>query len=106
VRGARRYDLLQALNTGHAGTLSTIHANSASQALARLASCVLQAGVDLPYVAIRSRIADAIGLVLQARSARRCSACLELLRLRGYAVEGDRYETDELYDCGTVHQSP
>ena len=65
VRGGEAYDLLQALNTGHAGTLSTIHANSASQALARLASCVLQAGVELPYVAIRQQIGDAISLLLQ-----------------------------------------
>jgi pilus assembly protein CpaF len=45
VRGGEAYDLLQALNTGHAGTLSTIHANSAEQALARLSSCVAQAQV-------------------------------------------------------------
>src|SRR4030095_9253948 len=43
------FDLLQLLNTGHAGTLSTIHANSAMQALARFTSCVLQSGVELPY---------------------------------------------------------
>src|SRR5262249_2053854 len=56
VRGGEAYDLLQALNTGHAGTLSTIHANSAPQALNRLASCVLQAGIELPYDAIRHQI--------------------------------------------------
>jgi type IV secretion system protein VirB11 len=44
-RGGEAYDLLQALNTGHPGTLSTIHASSAHQALARLTSCVLQASV-------------------------------------------------------------
>src|SRR5581483_9776911 len=49
VRGGEAYDLLQALNTGHSGSLSTIHANSAQQALARLASCVLQSRVELPY---------------------------------------------------------
>jgi hypothetical protein len=49
------FDLLQALNTGHAGSLSTIHANSAEQALARLASCVVQSGVELPYQAVRYR---------------------------------------------------
>ena len=48
VRGGEAFDLLQALNTGHSGTLSTIHANSAAQALNRLASCVLQSGVELP----------------------------------------------------------
>jgi pilus assembly protein CpaF len=48
VRGGEAFDLLQALNTGHSGTLSTIHANSAEQAINRLASCVLQSGVELP----------------------------------------------------------
>ena len=64
VRGGEAFDLLQALNTGHAGSLSTIHANSAEQALARFASCVVQSGVELPYQAVRYQIADAIDLVL------------------------------------------
>lgn len=100
VRGGEAYDLLQALNTGHAGTLSTIHANSASQALARLASCVLQAGVELPYVAIRQQIGDAISLVLhlERRLGVRCAS--ELLHIRRYAVDGDHYETDELLQRG------
>ena len=64
VRGGEAFDLLQALNTGHSGTLSTIHANSAEQALARFASCVVQSGIELPYQAVRHQIADAINLVL------------------------------------------
>jgi pilus assembly protein CpaF len=102
VRGGEAYDLLQALNTGHAGTLSTIHANSAAQALARLASCVLQAGVELPYVAIRQQIGDAISLVLHLdrRLGVRCAS--ELLRVRRYTVDGDRYETDELLHSGNA----
>jgi len=64
VRGGEAFDLLQALNRGHSGSLSTIHANSAEQALAPLASCVLQSGVDFPYQAVRHQIADAIDLVL------------------------------------------
>ena len=64
VRGGEAFDLLQALNTGHSGTLSTIHANSAPQALNRLATCVLQSGVELPYSAIRSAIADSVQLVM------------------------------------------
>src|SRR6516165_10495400 len=58
VRGGEAYDLLQALNTGHAGSLSTIHASSASQALVRVASCVLQSGIELPYKAIKASIGD------------------------------------------------
>ncbi len=48
VRGGEAFDLLQALNTGHAGTLSTIHADSAERAVARFTSCVLESGVELP----------------------------------------------------------
>jgi pilus assembly protein CpaF len=47
------------MNTGHAGTLSAIHANSAEQALNRFASCILQSAVDIPYDVIRQRIAHA-----------------------------------------------
>ena len=54
IRGGEAFDLLQLLNTGHSGTLSTIHANSAKQGLARFTSCVLQSGVDLPYRAIKT----------------------------------------------------
>jgi len=64
VRGSEAYDLLEALNTGHAGSLSTIHANSATQALNRFASCVTQAGVDLPYDVIRQQIAACVQLVV------------------------------------------
>jgi pilus assembly protein CpaF len=104
VRGGEAYDLLQALNTGHAGTLSTIHANSAQQALARLASCVLQAGVELPYVAIRQQIGDTISLVLHLdrRQGVRCAA--ELIRIRRYAVAEDHYETDELLRRGATRE--
>jgi pilus assembly protein CpaF len=64
VRGGEAYDLLEALNTGHAGSLSTIHANSAAQALNRFASCVVQSGVDLPYEVVRDQIATCVQLVL------------------------------------------
>ena len=64
VRGAEAFDLLQALNTGHLGSLSTIHANSAEQALMRLAHCVLTANVGLPHHSIREAIALAIHLVV------------------------------------------
>lgn len=97
VRGGEAYDLLQALNTGHAGTLSTIHANSAIQALARLASCVLQASVELPYVAIRQQIGEAISLVLHLERRQGIRSACELLRLRRYAIAQDQYETDNVF---------
>jgi pilus assembly protein CpaF len=64
VRGPEAFDLLQALNTGHLGSLSTIHANSAEQALTRLAHCVLLANVGLPHRSTREAIALAIHLVV------------------------------------------
>lgn len=94
VRGGEAYDLLQALNTGHAGTLSTIHANSAHQALARLTSCVLQAGVELPYQAIRHQIADSIDVVVQLGRQHGVRAVSDLRLLRRYVQDRDEYESD------------
>jgi pilus assembly protein CpaF len=96
VRGGEAYDLLQALNTGHAGTLSTIHANSAAQALARLASCVLQAGMDLPYQAIRVQEADAINLVLHLDRIHGRRIVTELARVRRYVPDQDQYDIESL----------
>ncbi|MGZ8694893.1 MAG: CpaF family protein [Gaiellaceae bacterium] len=64
VRGAETLDMLQAMNTGHDGSLTTIHANSPRDALARLEMLVLMAGVDLPLRAIREQIAGAFDLLI------------------------------------------
>src|SRR3954447_13612767 len=97
VRGAEAFDLLQALNTGHSGTLATIHANGATQAVARLASCVLQAGVDLPFTAIRSSIADSLNLLLHVdrRNGTRCVS--ELVRVRSYRASSDEFRFEHEY---------
>jgi pilus assembly protein CpaF len=97
VRGGEAFDLLQALNTGHSGTLSTIHANSAVQALARFSSCVVQSAVELPYQAVRYQIADAIDLVLHLGRAQGSRAVRELIRIRGYDAGHDRYEVEVLF---------
>jgi pilus assembly protein CpaF len=81
VRGGEAFDLLQALNTGHSGTLSTIHANSAEQALARFSSCVVQSGVELPYQAVRYQIADAIDLVLHLGRTQGARVVRQLIRI-------------------------
>jgi pilus assembly protein CpaF len=65
VRGAEALDMLQAMNTGHDGSLSTVHANSPRDALARLETMVMMAGYDLPLRAIREQIAAALDLVIQ-----------------------------------------
>jgi pilus assembly protein CpaF len=64
VRGAETLDMLQALNTGHDGSLTTVHANSPRDALSRLETMVLMAGYDLPLRAIRQQIASALDLII------------------------------------------
>ena len=99
IRGGEAFDLLQLLNTGHSGTLSTIHANSARQGLARFTSCVLQSGVDLPYRAIKTNIADSLNVVvhIERRPGRRYVS--EILEISGYDPDAD------LFDCGAVFLS-
>jgi pilus assembly protein CpaF len=65
VRGAETLDMLQAMNTGHEGSLTTIHANSPRDALSRLETLVLTAGVELPHRAIREQIASAFDVLVQ-----------------------------------------
>jgi pilus assembly protein CpaF len=64
VRGAEAFDMLQAINTGHTGSLTTCHANSATDALVRLETMALLAGVGVPIEAIRRQLVAAIGLVV------------------------------------------
>lgn len=64
-RGAEALDMLQAMNTGHEGSLTTLHANTVRDALARLETMVLMAGMDLPLSAIREQIASAVDIVIQ-----------------------------------------
>jgi pilus assembly protein CpaF len=65
VRGGESLDMLQAMNTGHDGSLSTVHANTPRDAIARLETLVLMAGMDLPLRAIREQIASAIDVIVQ-----------------------------------------
>jgi pilus assembly protein CpaF len=65
VRGGEAIDMLQAMNTGHEGSLTTIHANTPRDALLRLETMVLMSGVDLPLTAIREQIASAIDVIVQ-----------------------------------------
>jgi pilus assembly protein CpaF len=65
VRGSEAVDMLQAMNTGHEGSLTTLHANSPRDALARLETMISMAGLDLPEKAMRQQIASAIDVVLQ-----------------------------------------
>ncbi len=90
VRGLEAFDLLQALNTGHQGALSTIHANSAEQALARLAHCVLMANTGLPHHSTREAIALAIHLVVHVERVGRARKVTDVATVSGYDPAGDR----------------
>lgn len=96
VRGAEAFDLLQALNTGHLGSLSTIHANSAEQALTRLAHCVLTANVGLPHASIREAIALAIGVVVHIGRLHGCRRVTAITAIRGYDASFDRFQFEPL----------
>ncbi|MGB2590676.1 MAG: ATPase, T2SS/T4P/T4SS family [Candidatus Acidiferrum sp.] len=91
IRGSEAFDLLQLLNTGHSGSLSTVHATSAKQALARFTSCVLQSGVDLPYRSVKTNVADSVNVVvhLERRPGRRFVS--EVVEIHGYDADRDEY---------------
>jgi pilus assembly protein CpaF len=92
IRGGEAFDLLQLLNTGHSGTISTVHANSAAQGISRFTACVLQSGVEMPYLAIKTNIADSLNVIVQIdrRPGRRFVS--QVLEILSYDAETDRYE--------------
>ncbi|MDF2751428.1 MAG: pilus assembly protein CpaF [Gaiellaceae bacterium] len=90
VRGAETLDMLQAMNTGHEGSLTTIHANSPRDALSRLETLVLTAGVDLPLRAIREQTSSAFDLLVQISrlvdGSRRVTHITEVLRMESDVI--------------------
>jgi pilus assembly protein CpaF len=90
VRGAEALDMLQAMNTGHDGSLCTLHANTPRDALARLETMVLMAGYDLPVRAIRQQVSSALDLIVHlARvrdGSRRVTAISEVLRMESDVI--------------------
>jgi pilus assembly protein CpaF len=95
VRGGEALDLLMALNTGHEGSLTTIHANSPEDALRRLETLALMAGIALPHAAVREQIPPALDLVVhqaRGRDGRRRVECVaEVLRVAGGAGVRDLF---------------
>jgi pilus assembly protein CpaF len=96
VRAAEALDMLQAMNTGHEGSLSTVHANSARDALSRLETMILMAGSNLPDRAMREQIASALDLVIQVTrlsdGTRRITSIVEIT-----GMEGAVTATQEIY---------
>ncbi|HUP33482.1 MAG TPA: CpaF family protein [Gaiellaceae bacterium] len=106
VRGAEALDMLQAMNTGHEGSLSTVHANSPRDALSRLETMVLMAGYELPVRAIRQHVSAALDLIVQLDrlddGSRHVTAITEVQRMEGetitlqdlFAFQVERVEAD------------
>ncbi len=90
VRGAETVDMLQAMNTGHEGSLTTIHANTPRDALSRLETLVMTGGVELPHRAIREQIASAFDLLVQITrlvdGSRRVTHITEVLRMESDVI--------------------
>src|SRR5437773_8733558 len=109
VRGAEAFDMLQAMNTGHEGSLTTVHANSPRDALSRIENMVLMAGFDLPVRAIREQVASALHLVVQlvrySDGRRRISNISEITGLESGIVtmqELYRFEQQDVDASGTI----
>jgi pilus assembly protein CpaF len=90
VRGPEAFDMLNAMNTGHEGSLTTVHANSPRDALARVENMVLMAGFDLPQRAIREQIASALDIIIQiarfSDGVRRVTHVTEVVGMEGTVI--------------------
>ena len=94
-RGGEALDMLQAMNTGHDGSLTTVHANSPSDALSRLETMVLMAGTDLPSRAIREQIASAVNIIVQQARLRDGSRrIVAISEVRGF--DGDKVDLQDI----------
>lgn len=105
VRGPEAFDMMQAMNTGHDGSMSTIHANSARDALARIENMILMANVNLPIRAIRGQIASAIDLVIHTErmrdGVRRVTEVVEVVGL-----EGEVFSLGALFTYHFIGENP
>jgi pilus assembly protein CpaF len=96
VRGKEAFDMLQAMNTGHEGSLSTVHANNARDTLSRIETMVLMAGMDLPVRVIREQVVSAIQLVVQQARLRDGSRhIVQISEITG--LEGDTVLMQDLF---------
>jgi pilus assembly protein CpaF len=97
IRGGEAFDLLQLLNTGHSGTISTVHANSAAQSISRFTTCVLQSGVEIPYRAIKTNIAESLNIIvhLERRPGRRTVS--DVVEIQQYDPDPDRFELQQVH---------
>lgn len=100
IRAGEAFDLLQLLNTGHNGTISTVHANSGVQGISRFTTCVLQSGIEIPYRAVKMNIADSLDVIIHVERRSGTRYVSEVTEIRKYDPDDDRY------DLGTIHERP
>ncbi len=112
VRGEEAFDMLQAMNTGHDGSISTIHANNPREALARMENMVLMAGMELPSRAIREQVASAIHLFIQISrlqdGSRKVTHVTEVSGMEGDTITLQDiflFKLDRVDEDGKVHGS-
>ncbi len=105
TRGEEVIDMLQAMNTGHDGSMTTIHANSARDGVSRLENMVAMAGIEMPLKAVRSQIASAVNLIVQASrlqdGSRRMTSITEIT-----GMEGDVISMQEVFRYQRVGLTP
>jgi pilus assembly protein CpaF len=97
IRGEEAFDLLQALNTGHRGTLATTHANSAARSLERFATCVLMSEVNLSHKIVCGHIGFGLQLLVHLDLCEGRRLVTEVMRVKGYEPDRDRYDLETLY---------
>ncbi|UWQ23876.1 CpaF family protein [Leisingera aquaemixtae] len=105
TRGEEVIDMLQAMNTGHDGSMTTIHANSARDGISRLENMIAMAGIEMPIKAVRSQIASAVNLIVQASrlqdGSRRMTSITEIT-----GMEGDVISMQEIFRFQRVGLTP
>ena len=106
VRGAEALDMLQAMNTGHDGSLSTGHANSTYDMISRLETMVLQGAAGLPLEAIRQQIASAVDIIIHLSRLRdKSRKTMEIVEILGYDSATHAFRTNTLYEFRELPQS-
>lgn len=106
VRGAEALDMLQAMNTGHDGSLSTGHANSTYDMLSRLETMVLQGAAGLPLEAIRQQIGSAVDIIIHLSRLRdKSRKTMEIMEILGYDPETRQFRTNTLYEFRELPES-
>lgn len=106
VRGAEALDMLQAMNTGHDGSLSTGHANSTFDMLSRLETMVLQGAAGLPLEAIRQQIGSAVDIIIHLSRLRdKSRKTMEIVEILGYDPETRKFRTNTLYEFRELPES-